>query len=332
MRPVLAVLALTFFPATHPAGQAPLSSSIPLFDVESAHSQVEFSVPFMGLSYVRGSFEDFGGTLTYDAARLENSSVTVVLQAASLHTGNSQRDRHLASSDFFDVTRYPVLVFESRSIEHQGSGFLARGLLTIHGVTRPVAIPFTERHAPVLNRNGVDYLGYDAALRLNWREFGIQATSEHNSWFQPANMLVNDSVEITLSINAVRRHLATLHIAALDTLLSQVRAHGPEAFARDYRALAAVNADSARRIEDRLENLAAALSEQGQDSAAIVVERLHVEIAPQSADARAALAAAYAAAGRSDEAAAACREALALDPYQTLARELSRRFTGHQPG
>src|SRR4051812_7677355 len=85
-------------PATIGAQSGPRRASTPVgvFQIPPFHSQVEFSVPFMGLTSVKGSFEDFAGTLLY-ADNIDSSSITFVIQAASLHTGNSLRDKHLQS-------------------------------------------------------------------------------------------------------------------------------------------------------------------------------------------------------------------------------------------
>src|SRR5829696_6326561 len=78
-----------------------LAPTAPLeFELNPFHSRVEFSVPFMKLTSVKGSFEDFSGLLLYDRDRPTRSSVTFVIQAASLHTGNTLRDKHLRSDDF----------------------------------------------------------------------------------------------------------------------------------------------------------------------------------------------------------------------------------------
>ena len=176
-----------------------------LYDIPPFHSQIQFSVPFMGLSSVKGAFEEFGGTMFIDPERPESSAVVIAIEAASIHTGIAQRDKHLRSSDFFDVERFPVIAFRSERIARTADGYVAHGSLKMHGVTRPIALPFKLRHAPVHDENGLDYAGFDAEVTLNWRDFGIAATNEHNSWFQPTKMLVNDSVRVSIAIEAEHR-------------------------------------------------------------------------------------------------------------------------------
>ena len=176
------------------------------FDIRTFHSQVEFSVPFMGLSRVKGAFEDFEGTLSFNAARPESSIVILEIATPSIHTGNEMRDRHLRSADFFDVERYPTMRFESTRIATRSpDSYDVTGNLTLHGVTRSIVVPVRVRHGLVSNANGLDYVGFDVAMRLNWRDFGIAASNQHNGWFQPATMLVSDSVDVAVNIEAERR-------------------------------------------------------------------------------------------------------------------------------
>jgi polyisoprenoid-binding protein YceI len=176
-----------------------------LYETPPFHSQVQFVVPFMGLSSVRGGFDDFTGAMFIDPSKPESSAVTFLIETESIHTGVALRDKHLKSSDFFDVTRFPVILFQSDRVTPARSGYTVYGRLTLHGVTKAIALPVTLRHEPMHDANGLDYAGFDAELTLNWRDFGIAATNAQNSWFQPATMLVNDSVRVSLSIEAEHR-------------------------------------------------------------------------------------------------------------------------------
>ena len=175
------------------------------YEIPPFHSQIEFAVPFMGLATVRGAFEDFEGRAFIHPSRPDSSAIVVVARAVSIHTGIAMRDKHLRSSDFLDVERFPLITFQSDRISRTPSGFVVEGRLTLHGVTRTLAVPFRSRHAPMLDEDGLVYAGYDAEFMLNWRDFGIAATNQHNPWFQPAKMLVSDSLRVILSFEAEHR-------------------------------------------------------------------------------------------------------------------------------
>ena len=105
---------------------------------DPAHSQVHFSVKHLGISTVRGTFQQFSGTL--DETGGTATSVAVSIDMASLNTGNALRDGHLKSPDFFDVAAHPTATFALTSFERAGDAVSARGDLTIKGVTKPVTL------------------------------------------------------------------------------------------------------------------------------------------------------------------------------------------------
>src|SRR5215468_9566154 len=107
--------------------------------VDPAHSLAEFKVKHMMISNVKGRFSKLSGTLSLDESGHHNSHVEVSAEAASIHTGDDQRDAHLKSPDFFDVEKFPTLSFKSSGVRILNDGELSvEGDLTIHGVTRNV--------------------------------------------------------------------------------------------------------------------------------------------------------------------------------------------------
>ena len=144
------------------------------YPIDNGHSTVGFSVPIMGnLSKVKGKFKEFTINLTNDEKDTTKSSVNVVIKAASIDTGIEGRDKHLRTADFFDVEKFPDITFQSTRIEKKGKQFIAHGPLTMHGVTKEIALPFTvtgvNENADKTKKN----IGYSASLVLNRRDFGI---------------------------------------------------------------------------------------------------------------------------------------------------------------
>src|SRR5690349_6659921 len=103
--------------------------------VDAGHSIAEFSIPF-AFTRVKGRFTEWHGTVLYDRSSPARSSVTAVIDAKSIDTGWPHRDEHLRTSDFFDVERFPTIVFQSDSLRATSDGWLVDGRLTMHGVTR----------------------------------------------------------------------------------------------------------------------------------------------------------------------------------------------------
>lgn len=165
------------------------------YPIDNNHSTVGFSVPILGgLSQVKGKFTDFAITLNHDEKDITKSSVSVVIKATSVDTGIEGRDRHLRNADFFDVEKFPEITFKSERIEKKGKQFIAHGPLTMHGVTKQIALPFTITGTfknPTTNKMSV---GYSARMVLNRRDFGINYSRQDSPTFVGDNI----SVEIEL--------------------------------------------------------------------------------------------------------------------------------------
>src|SRR5215467_140512 len=104
------------------------------WNIDPAHSVAEFKVKHMMISNVRGQFSKLSGTLSLDESGHHNSRVEVSAEAASIHTGDDQRDAHLKSADFFDAEKFPTLSFKSSGVRVVDGELSVEGDLTIHGV------------------------------------------------------------------------------------------------------------------------------------------------------------------------------------------------------
>jgi polyisoprenoid-binding protein YceI len=170
------------------------------YPIDMNHSTVGFSVPIMGgLSKVSGKFTDFSINLTNDEKDITKSSVNVVIKTASVNTGIEGRDKHLRTADFFDVEKFPEISFQSSRIEKRGKQLIAHGTLTMHGVSKEIALPFTitgvDENADKTKKN----VGYSASLVLNRRDYGINY--EHKT--VPNFVGDNITVEIDLITKAL---------------------------------------------------------------------------------------------------------------------------------
>lgn len=187
---------------TRPTRTGPPVSGAPaihgqVYTVDNAHSFLEFSARLIGFNRVRGTFPDYSAHIFYDPDSVGRSAVSVRIAVAGVSTHEPDRDRHLESADFFDVARFPTMIFNSRDIITDGGGFVAMGDLTIRDVTRPVAIPFAIT-APV----GVDPFGnarfsVSGHVTVSRHEFGVVGPK---FW----NTAIGDSIEIEFEIGARR--------------------------------------------------------------------------------------------------------------------------------
>jgi len=152
-----------------------------------------------GLSKVSGKFTDFNINLTNDEKDITKSSVNVVIKTASVNTGIEGRDKHLRTADFFDVEKFPEITFQSSRIEKRGKQLIAHGTLTMHGVSKEIALPFTvtgvDENADKTKKN----VGYSASITLNRRDYGINYTHKTVPNFIGDNI----TVEIDLITRAI---------------------------------------------------------------------------------------------------------------------------------
>lgn len=169
------------------------------YKVDPAHTSVSFSVKHMVISTVRGSFEKFEGEITYDENDLSKWSVKGKIFVDSINTNNSDRDKHLKSPDFFDVKKYPYITFESKKFSKSGDGYICKGILTMHGVSKEIEIPF-KILGKIKDPWGNERIGVEASLKLNRQDFGI-------SWSKTLDnggLVVGNEVQIDLSAEFVK--------------------------------------------------------------------------------------------------------------------------------
>jgi polyisoprenoid-binding protein YceI len=138
------------------------------------HTEVDFTILHLGVSHVHGRFGHVDAVLTLDEKDVTKSSVKATIDIAGLSTGESARDTHLKTPDFFDAAQYSSATFESTSVAKSGSGLKVSGNLTLHGVTKPVVLDVEGPSAPVPDmRSKKPHIGFSATTTINRADFGI---------------------------------------------------------------------------------------------------------------------------------------------------------------
>jgi polyisoprenoid-binding protein YceI len=171
------------------------------WNIDPDHSVAGFTVRHMMVANIRGTLTGITGTILFDPASVESSSVQASLPLAGLSTGNKKREEHLMSADFFDSGRFPAITFRSTKVEQLGSSRgRITGELTMRGVTRPVTME-AEYFGPVKSPSelgGETTMGFAASLKVNREDFGIM----WNLPFDKDKLVVSKDVEITLDVEA----------------------------------------------------------------------------------------------------------------------------------
>jgi polyisoprenoid-binding protein YceI len=170
------------------------------WNIDSAHTDVGFSVRHMMITRVKGHFPGVSGTILIDEQDPSATRINVRLDAATITTRNEQRDAHLRSADFFDVEQHPELTFESRTVTPSGDDrYRVDGDLTIRGVTRPVVLE-VEQEGEGIDPWGQARIGFTAATTINRRDYGLN----WNQALETGGVLVSDEVKISIEGQAVR--------------------------------------------------------------------------------------------------------------------------------
>ncbi len=169
------------------------------FTIDSSHSGIHFAVRHMVVAKVRGAFTRFQGTIDLDEADPSTAKVSARIEAASIDTREPKRDEHLRSADFFEVDRYPELVFESTGVEKAGDGYRVTGALTLHGVTRTVVLE-AELLGGGKDPWGNRRVGFQARTTINRKDFGLH----WNAALETGGVLVGEKVEIEIDVEAIK--------------------------------------------------------------------------------------------------------------------------------
>ncbi len=165
------------------------------FELDRAHSSVEFAVKHLAISKVTGEFQDFDATFSFEPGKPETWQAQATIQASSINTGNKDRDDHLRSEDFFHVAEYPTLSFVSTGVEMTGENTAKlMGDLTIRGVTKPVVLDLEING--MVDFMGTTKAGFEAKTKINRKDFGLTWSKV----LETGGLVVGDEVEITLRI------------------------------------------------------------------------------------------------------------------------------------
>lgn len=112
-----------------------------VIDNKGAHASINFKIKHLGYSWLTGRFDKFGGKFSYDPANVSASKIEVNIDTSSINSNHAERDKHLKSDDFLDVSAFSNAKFVSESVTKKADGQLAvTGELTLHGVSKTITI------------------------------------------------------------------------------------------------------------------------------------------------------------------------------------------------
>lgn len=170
------------------------------YQIDLAHSQVQFTVRHMMISKVRGTFEKFSGDIQLDEKNPANTTIEVKIDTASINTREPKRDDHLRSADFFETEKYPVMLFKSKQVDVTSKTTATLvGDLTIRDVTREVALE-VEYAGAAKSPWGTTSFGFSGHTVINRKDWNLT----WNAALETGGMLVSDEITIDIELELVQ--------------------------------------------------------------------------------------------------------------------------------
>ncbi|WP_163654553.1 YceI family protein [Listeria sp. PSOL-1] len=170
--------------------------------IDPAHSSIEFQVKHMMVSKVKGAFNDFEADVEMDLENLQEAKANFKVKAASVDTRQPQRDNHLKSEDFFDVEKYPDVLFQSKEIIPKGDNeYDVKGDLTIRDVTNTIMFHLTYEGSGKDPNTGKMIAGFEITGKFNRKDFGLN----YNAALETGGVLIGDEVKLDIQIEASKQ-------------------------------------------------------------------------------------------------------------------------------
>lgn len=128
-----------------------------------------------------GVFKSFKGKILFDPDNLSQSEFNLTVDVNSINTGNGMKNKHALSDEWFDAKQFPEITFKSNDFKKDESGYLVRGVMTIHGISKEMTIPF-------------DFVNntFNSSFKVNRTDFNVGSTK---------GMSAKASTELTIDVN-----------------------------------------------------------------------------------------------------------------------------------
>lgn len=167
-----------------------------VWNIDTAHSEINFKVKHMMISTVSGSFENFEGNAETNTNDFKNANFAFTAKVDSVNTNNKDRDNHLKGDDFFGSDKFPELTFKSKSFD----GNKITGDLTIKDVTKEVTLD-AEYNGTAVDPYGQTKAGFEFEGNINRKDFGLTWSAVTEA----GNVVVSDKVKLIASLQFIKQ-------------------------------------------------------------------------------------------------------------------------------
>ena len=169
--------------------------------IDPTHSEILFKVKHLMITNVKGEFRNFSASISSEGNDFSKAEVEASIEAASIFTNNSDRDAHLQSADFFDVTAYKELSFKGSSFKKlDEENYQLKGILTIKGISKEVAFD-VEFGGFMKDPYGNEKAGFSLSGKINRKDWGLN----WNAALEAGGVMVSDEVRINAELQFVKQ-------------------------------------------------------------------------------------------------------------------------------
>ncbi|AXT18886.1 hypothetical protein D7030_00840 [Flavobacteriaceae bacterium AU392] len=291
-----------------------LNAQIKAYPIDSWHSRIEFNVKFSGLLPVKGQFTAFEGTVLLNEKDMTKTSATLLIDGNSIDTGVNLRDNHLKGEDFFEVEKYPQIVFSSKRVVHKEGQFIMIGDLNMHNVTREVEVPIQLLHGEQLDTWKNFRITLKGKFQINRSDFDIGNNQPTIGQMVTIEFIISARIFNTETIALFNRPFGKKMIKA-------ILEEGKEKAYSQYKELVK-NKDEDTSKASSFEHLYQYLRQNNHLKASIEITKLFTEIFPKEPQAYSLLGDAYFQNNLYKEAKLAFEKAISYDDKNTLAYEM----------
>lgn len=171
-----------------------------IWHLDPTHSELQFKVKHLMITTVTGTLKSFSAELSSDGDDFSIANITFSGDISSVDTGNTDRDNHLKSADFFDAAKFPAISFKSSSVEKDGSDYIIKGDLTIKDVTKAVKLT-AEFGGIATDPWGNTKAGFTLSGKIKRSDFGLT----WNAALETGGVMVSEEVRILGELQFVKQ-------------------------------------------------------------------------------------------------------------------------------
>ncbi len=167
-----------------------------LYLIDNSHSIIDFKASHKGFGAVRGTFEQYNGTIYFDESNIEKTRATIVIEASSLSTRNEGRDGILTGK-FFETNKFPSISFQSKKVVKKGEDYAIEGELKIRDKVQIIQIPFEVSTMPTTDQFNHKRIAFTGQFKVNRKDFELFYRG-NEFW----DSIVSDEIKLDFEIGA----------------------------------------------------------------------------------------------------------------------------------